>query len=106
MTSKTQNIDISTFIGVLHHTWHTAHCSIIITFRLGIFATTASVVKNIAATLAACCKAERVTLVGSTIPSSSIFTHSFVAALNPTPASACLSLSTITEPSNPAFSAI
>ncbi len=75
-------------------------------FFSGIEATTASVVKNIAATLAACCNAERVTLVGSTIPASNILTHSFVAALNPTPGSAFFKRSTMTEPSNPAFSAI
>lgn len=75
-------------------------------FFSGIDATTASVVKNIAATLAACCNAERVTLVGSTIPASNILTHSFVAALKPTPGSAFFKRSTMTDPSNPAFSAI
>ena len=47
-----------------------------------------------------------VTFVGSTIPASNMFTHSFVAALNPTPGSAFFKRSTITEPSSPAFSAI
>ena len=42
----------------------------------GIVATTASVVKNIAATRHVV--KLNVTLVGSTIPSSSMFTHSFV----------------------------
>ena len=72
---------------ILHHSWHATHVRLVIIFS-GIDATTASVVKNIAATLAACCNAERVTLVGSTIPTSNILTHSFVAALKPTPGSA------------------
>src|SRR5699024_638690 len=69
-------------------------------------ATTASVVKNIAATDAACCNAERVTLVGSTIPASTMFTHSLFAASNPVPTSSPFRRSTMIEPSNPAFSAI
>ena len=54
----------------------------------GFDATTASVVKSKAEIDAAFCKAERVTFVGSTIPASSMFTHSPVAALNPVPSSA------------------
>ena len=65
----------------------------------GLSATTASVVNNNAATEAAFCNAERVTFVGSTIPASSMFTHSPVAALKPTPKSAFFNLSMITEPS-------
>ena len=44
-------------------------------------ATIASVDRIKAATLAAFCKAERVTFVGSTIPASIMSTHSSVAAL-------------------------
>lgn len=47
----------------------------------GLSAMTASVVRNIAATEAAFCRAERVTFAGSTIPASNMFTHSSVAAL-------------------------
>lgn len=56
----------------------------------GLSATTASVVNNKADTEAAFCKAERVTFVGSTIPASTMFTHSPLAALNPIPKSTFL----------------
>ena len=65
----------------------------------GLSATTASVVNNNAETDAAFCNAERVTFVGSTIPASTMFTHSPVAALNPVPNSTFFNLSTMTEPS-------
>ena len=50
-------------------------------FSSGLSAITASVVKNIAATDAAFCSAERVTLAGSTIPASNMFTHSPVSGV-------------------------
>ena len=56
--------------------------------------------------IAAFCSAERVTLVGSTIPASIIFTYFSFNASNPIPGSASLTFSTIIEPSNPAFVAI
>src|SRR5699024_8377800 len=72
----------------------------------GIWGTTASVVKNIAATEAAFCCAERVTFVGSMIPASTMFTQLLVAASKPTPPSSPFKRSTTIEPSRPAFSAI
>jgi len=50
-------------------------------FGSGLSPTTASVVRNIAATEAAFCSAVRVTFAGSTMPLSTMFTHSSVAAL-------------------------
>src|SRR5699024_8422840 len=69
------------------------------TFSSGLSATTASVVKNIAATDAAFCSAERVTFVGSTIPASTMFTHSPVAASKPIPCFSPFRRSTTIEPS-------
>jgi chaperonin GroL len=71
-----------------------------------ILATTDSVVNKVDATLVAFCKALLVTLAGSRIPFSTIFTYSSVNALNPNPGSSDLTRSIITEPSNPAFSEI
>ena len=72
----------------------------------GSSAITASVVKTRAAMLAAFCKAERVTLAGSTMPDLTMSSYSSVNALKPMPASAALTLSTTMEPSRPALSAI
>ena len=69
-------------------------------------ATTASVVRNRAATDAAFCNAERVTFAGSTTPASIMFTHSPVAALKPIPISSRFRRSTMIEPSRPALFAI
>jgi hypothetical protein len=44
-------------------------------FSSGLSATTASVVKNIAATEAAFCRAERVTFVGSTLDNIEFYNH-------------------------------
>jgi len=65
-----------------------------------------SVVNNIAEIEAAFCSADLVTLVGSTIPASIIFTYFSFRASNPIPWSELITFSTITEPSSPAFSAI
>ena len=70
------------------------------------FATAASVVKIIDATLAAFCRADLVTFVGSTIPAFFMSTYSDLYASKPMPASLVFTCSTITEPSRPAFSAI
>ena len=68
--------------------------------------TTASVVNRVPATLVAFCNALLVTLVGSRIPFSTIFTYSSWNASNPTPTSDSLTLLMITEPSRPAFAEI
>ena len=65
-----------------------------------------SVVNIIEETLSAFCNAERVTLVGSTIPAFFISTYSSFAASNPTPGLEAFTLSKITAPSSPAFVAI
>ena len=57
----------------------------VLSLSSGLSAMTASVVRNIAATEAAFCRAERVTFAGSTIPASIMLTHSPVAALKPMP---------------------
>ena len=72
----------------------------------GISTTAASVVKNVAATDAAFCNADLVTLVGSTIPALIIFLYSPTKASYPIPASLFLTFSIITEPSTPALVAI
>ena len=66
-------------------------------------ATTDSVVNNVEATLVAFCNAHLVTFTGSRMPSSTMFTYSSVAALNPTPGSDSRTLLMITAPSRPAF---
>ena len=66
-------------------------------------ATTDSVVSNVLATLVAFCNALLVTLAGSRIPASTIFTYSPCNASNPVPGSDSRTLFTITEPSSPAL---
>ena len=72
----------------------------------GISATAASVVKNTLAIDEEFCKALLVTLVGSTIPASIMFTYSSLYASNPISGSAFITFCTITAPSRPAFIAI
>ncbi len=62
-----------------------------------------SVVNTNAAMDAAFCKAERVTLAGSTIPAFTMSTYSSVNALKPMPLSVDFTRSTTTEPSKPAL---
>ena len=74
---------------------------------VGISVTMLSVVNKVAATEAAFCNTERVTLVGSMIPHSTISQYLLFNASKPKLAFFEQStLSTITEPSSPAFFAI
>src|SRR5688572_25056227 len=69
----------------------------------GFSATTASVVRNSAAMLAAFCSAERVTLAGSTTPNLNMSPYSPVAAFRPWPGSIERTFSITTPPSRPAL---
>ena len=74
---------------------------------VGISVTTLSVVRSVAATEAAFCSTERVTFVGSMMPLSTISQYLLFSASKPKLAFFALTtLSTITEPSKPAFFAI
>ena len=71
-----------------------------------IFATHASVVRKVAATLVAFCSALLVTFAGSRMPASTISTYSSFSASKPMPFSASCTLLMMTAPSSPALDAM
>src|SRR5437879_9388552 len=84
-----------------------APCTLLFGSSSSILVTMTSVVSMRPAMLAAFCRAERVTFVGSTMPALNISTYSPVLALYPVFAFFCCRISSaITAPSAPEFSAI